>query len=115
MTQIDRGAAVDQPESPRAVLPLAYGAAQTSPEWRIVLRLMAIAGCAMALGRLVSGVAGVLFVIGFVPSLSPMSLFGQLPRLSGLIGGVTLGCGSVMLLTGKERRGATLIIVGEWI
>src|SRR3954451_15486454 len=105
MTQIDHGAAVDQPESPRAVLPLAYGEPQTSPEWRIVLRLMAIAGCAMALGRLISGAAAVLFIIGFAPSFTPMSLFQQLPRLSGLIGAVTLGCGSVMVLTGKERRG----------
>jgi hypothetical protein len=115
MTQIDDGPAAGQPDAPRAVLPLVYGSSETSSEWRIVLRVLAVAGCVMALGRLVLGVAGLLFVIGFAPSLRPMSTVPQVPRLSGWIGGVTLGCGSIMVLTGKERRGAALIIIGEWI
>jgi hypothetical protein len=115
MTKIDDDPTSASPALPRAVLPLGYGAPETSPEWRIALRLMAIAGSAIALGRLISGVAAVFFVIGFAPSFTPMSLFQQFPRLSGLIGAITLGCGSVMVLTGKERRGVSLIIAGEWI
>jgi hypothetical protein len=101
---------------PQPVLPLVYGSATTSPEWGLVLRVLAMIGCLVAVGRVLGFVNLILFSVVFRQGTFAAYLTGStFQSILNPVTAVLLAWGCVSVLRGRPQKGVMLMMVAECI